>query len=104
MNYLFIAGQKIVNGKVEESILIMGLERQKYWVEYDFNGHAYTLEEMIKSIDIKYSDTIYVYNITENVRNELKRLHYDFRLVDNSLIDRKVNVEMEETEEQESNL
>lgn len=104
MNYLFIAGQKIVNGKVEESILIMGLERQKYWVEYDFNGHEYTLEEMIKSIDIKYSDTIYVYNITDNVRNELKRLHYDFRLVDNSLIDRKVNVEMEETEEQESNL
>lgn len=99
MNYLIVVGSKSVNGKLEESILILGMERQKYWVEYSYNGHIYTLEEMIKSIDIKYSDTIYVYNITDNVRNELKRLHYDFRLIDNSLIDRKENAETEESEE-----
>lgn len=104
MNYLIVVGSKNVNGKAEESILILGMERQKYWVEYRHDGRLYTLEDMIKSIDIKYSDTIYVYNITDNVRNELKRLHYDFRLIDNSLIDRKENVETEESEEQESNL
>lgn len=85
MNYLFIVGKKKVNEEIQDSILIMCLERQKFWTEYSENGKTYTLEEMINSIDIKFSDTIYVYNISNTVRDKLRKLHYDFRLIDNNM-------------------
>lgn len=76
MNYVLIG---TANNQGKEGILILGVERQKFWLGYEVNGKEYSLTEMINSIDIGYSDNIYCYCCSENVKNTLKELHLTYR-------------------------
>ena len=79
MTYVFIG---TANSQGKEGILILGVERQKFWLGYNVNGKEYSLTEMINSIDIGYSDNIYCYCCSENVKNTLKELHLTYRTFD----------------------